>query len=86
MHGRLSPVEVSTGASRVTDDAELRPLLEVDDVAGLLGLPVATLRHWHTLSTVDLPVGPRAFRMGRHLCYTLKDVRTYIEHLRQASS
>jgi len=59
-------------------DLELLPLLGVDEVAQLLGIPKATLYRWHSLSTADVPHGPRAFRVGRYLRYTLEDVRAYI--------
>jgi predicted DNA-binding transcriptional regulator AlpA len=61
-------------------------LLGVDEVARLLGVPKATLYRWHSLSTADAPQGPRAFRVGKHLRYTLDDVRSYIEHLRLNSA
>jgi len=61
---------------------DLRPLLGVDEVAGLLGVPKATLYRWHSLSTPAALVGPRGFRVGRYLRYTLEDVRDYIDGLR----
>ncbi len=67
-------------------ELDLRPLLGVDEVAHLLGVPKATLYRWHSLSTTDAPVGPRAFRVGRYLRYTLEDVRTFIERLRVSAS
>jgi predicted DNA-binding transcriptional regulator AlpA len=69
LNGRAAPVQ----------ELDLRPLLGVDDVAHLLGIPKATLYRWHSMSTTDLPHGPRAFRVGRHLRYTIEDVRAYIE-------
>ena len=69
-----------------SEGLELRPLLAVDDVAGLLGIPKATLYRWHSRSTADAPQGPRAFRVGRHLRYTLEDVRDYIEDQRLNSA
>ena len=79
----LSPPAIKGKAVRASaEEPELRPLLGVDDVAALLGIPKATLYRWHSLSTPDAPQGPRAFRVGRHLRYTLDDVRSYIENLR----
>jgi predicted DNA-binding transcriptional regulator AlpA len=69
-----------------TDDLELRPLLGVQDVSALLGVPKATLYRWHSLTTAEVPQGPRAFRVGKHLRYTLEDVRDYIERLRRNSA
>lgn len=63
---------------RRAPDLELAPLLGVDEVSQLLGIPKATLYRWHSLSTRQVPQGPRAFRVGRYLRYTLDDVRAYI--------
>lgn len=71
---------------RAVLETDLRPLLGVDEVSHLLGVPKATLYRWHSLSTPELPVGPRAFRVGRYLRYTLEDVRSYIERLRLTAS
>ncbi len=69
-----------------TDDLDLRPLLGVAEVSQLLGVPKATLYRWHSLSSYSTPVGPRAFRVGRYLRYTLEDVRAYIQELRLNSA
>jgi predicted DNA-binding transcriptional regulator AlpA len=71
---------------RRDEDLELRPLLGIADVAQILGLPKATLYRWHSLSTPEAPIGPRAFRVGRYLRYTLGDVSSYIEGLRSSAS
>ena len=76
----------SKEAAPRAEEFELRPLLGVDEVSQLLGIPKATLYRWHSLSTLDAPQGPRAFRMGRYLRYTLEDVRNYIEQLRMHSA
>jgi predicted DNA-binding transcriptional regulator AlpA len=76
----------SKEASPRAEEFELRPLLGVEEVSQLLGIPKATLYRWHSLSTLDAPQGPRAFRMGRYLRYTLEDVRSYIEQLRMQSA
>lgn len=75
-----------SGPFRSGADLDLRPLLGVDDVAQILGLPKATLYRWHSLSTAEVPLGPRAFRVGRYLRYTLGDVKAYIEELRGSAS
>ena len=67
-------------------DLDLRPLLGVEEVSQLLGVPKATLYRWHSLSSCSTPVGPRAFRVGRYLRYTLEDVRAYIQELRLNSA
>jgi predicted DNA-binding transcriptional regulator AlpA len=76
----------SAGPAARAEEMELRPLLGVEEVSQLLGIPKATLYRWHSLSTPDAPQGPRAFRMGRYLRYTLEDVRIYIEELRMNSA
>lgn len=73
------------GNTEPSPDINLRPLLGVTDVAQILGVPKATLYRWHSLSNPDRIVGPRAFRVGRHLRYTLEDLRDYIENQRQAA-
>jgi predicted DNA-binding transcriptional regulator AlpA len=85
MHQSLRPrpdKPKSAGAISRAEEFELRPLLGVEEVSQLLGIPKATLYRWHSLSTSDTPQGPRAFRMGRYLRYTLEEVRSFIEDLR----
>lgn len=72
--------------TKLPDHLELRPLLGIAEVSQILGVPKATLYRWHSLSTRDRIYGPRAFRVGRYLRYTLDDVRTYIERLRSSAS
>lgn len=67
------------GRKTEPEDLDLRPLLGVEEVSQLLGLPGATLYRWHLRSTADAPLGPRAFRAGRYLRYTLPAVRAYIQ-------
>lgn len=74
---------LNEASSKVT---ELRPLLCVDEVATILGVPKATLYRWHTVSTPSTRVGPRAFRVGRYLRYSLEDLRAYINELRDSAS
>jgi predicted DNA-binding transcriptional regulator AlpA len=76
----------STEPATRAEELELRPLLGVEEVSQLLGIPKATLYRWHSMSTSNAPQGPRAFRMGRYLRYTLEDVRSYIEELRMNSA
>ena len=74
---------MNESTSKVT---ELRPLLCVDEVAMILGVPKATLYRWHSVSTPNTQVGPRAFRVGRYLRYSLEDLRAYINELRGSAS
>lgn len=55
-------------------------------MAYLLGVPRATLYRWQSLSSPGAPQGPRAFRVGRYLRYTLDDVQSYIEQLQRSAS
>ncbi len=66
-------------------DLDLRPLLGLDEVAYLLGVPRATLYQWQSLSSPGAPQGPRAFRVGRYLRYTLDDVQSYIDQLQNVA-
>ncbi len=68
------------------EDRELLPLLGVDDVSGILGIPKATLYRWHSMSNAGDRVGPPAFRVGRYLRYSLKDLARYIDDLRHGIS
>lgn len=86
MSSSQKPANSSLNSRRAVEDLALRPLLGVVEVAQILGLPRATLYRWHSLSTPETPIGPRAFRVGRHLRYTLGDVSTYIAELRASAS
>lgn len=66
-------------------DLNLRPLLGVSEVAQILGVPKGMLYRWHSLSSPEQIVGPRAFRVGKYLRYTLEDLRDYIETQRHAA-
>ncbi|MDE0571814.1 helix-turn-helix domain-containing protein [Demequina sp. B12] len=59
--------------------ADRGPLLDVHEVADLLGVPVATLYVWRTRGQ-----GPRGFRLGRHLRYRPSDVDAWIDFQRAA--
>lgn len=53
--------------------AEADDLLNINEVANLLRVPVATLRYWRHLGT-----GPRSFRVGRGVRYWRNDVRAWL--------
>lgn len=89
MHGQPASKGSGTDSSRDVEgaiDLDLRPLLGVDEVAYLLDVPRATLYRWQFLSSPGAPQGPRAFRVGRYLRYTLHDVQSYIEQLQRSVS
>lgn len=48
-------------------------LLSVGELAGYLGVPVATLYTWRYRGE-----GPRGFRVGRHVRYRWSDIQTWI--------
>ena len=68
-----------TVAERSDYPSELRPLLGVNEVSNILGVPRATLYRWHSMTSPGNLIGPRAFRVGRHLRYSLDDLATNIE-------
>ena len=68
------------------EQTELRPLLGVQEVSDILGVPKATLYQWHSFATRGHSIGPRAFRVGRHLRYSLEDLAAYINALRDDAS
>ncbi|MDQ3157050.1 MAG: helix-turn-helix domain-containing protein [Actinomycetota bacterium] len=49
-------------------------LLTIDEAAGLVRAPVATLRYWRHLGT-----GPRSFRVGRAVRYWRGDVTAWLQ-------
>jgi len=66
-------------------DLDLRPLLGVDEVAYLLGVPRPPCTGRQSLSSPGAPQGSRAFRVGRYLRYTLDDVQSYIDQLQRSA-
>jgi predicted DNA-binding transcriptional regulator AlpA len=57
----------------------LSPLWTVDDVALHLGVPIRTLYKWRRLN-----VGPRSFKVGRHIRYRAEDVSVWLDEHGQA--
>ncbi|MFJ2553106.1 helix-turn-helix domain-containing protein [Microbacterium sp. NPDC087591] len=55
----------------------LEPLLDVNELAGYLGVPVSTVYDWRTRS-----LGLPAYRFGKHLKFAVSDVRIWIEQQR----
>ena len=51
----------------------LEPLWSIDDLAGYLGVPVATIYDWRTNGK-----GPVAHRIGKHLKFAVSDVRVWM--------
>ena len=61
--------ELLADVPRVDDE-----LLTIEEVAGIVRAPVATLRYWRHLGT-----GPRSFRVGRGVRYWRMDVTTWLQ-------
>jgi DNA-binding transcriptional MerR regulator len=58
----------------MTDQSESRTrLLTITEAAEIARAPVATLRYWRHLG-----VGPRSFRLGRHVVYRADDLDAWI--------
>ena len=49
-------------------------LLRIEDVAGMTGIPVATLRFWRHEGR-----GPHSAKLGRRVVYRLSDVEAWID-------
>lgn len=49
-------------------------LIDTEQLAAYLGVPVATIYDWRTRG-----IGPRAYRVGRHLRFSVTDVAEWIE-------
>ena len=50
-------------------------LLRPEEVAGILGVPVATLYGWRYRQ-----IGPKALKVGRHLRYRPEDLDRFIQN------
>ena len=59
----------------------LEPLLDVRELAEYLGVPVSTVYDWRTNGR-----GPAAYRVGKHLKFTVSDVRAWVEQQRDPSA
>ncbi len=86
MHDPNRSPRPDVGPRRGADQTELRPLLGVQEVSDILGVPKATLYQWHSLATRGHSIGPKAFRVGRHLRYSMEDLNAYIKALRDNAS
>ncbi len=52
----------------------IEPLLTIDDLARLLGVPVPTIYAWRYRGE-----GPRGYKVGRHVRYRLAEVNAWLE-------
>ncbi|MHA3722556.1 helix-turn-helix transcriptional regulator [Leucobacter sp. HY1910] len=58
--------------------AQLEPLLDIEELANYLGIPVATIYDWRVRGH-----GPRAHRLGKHLKFALSDIQTWMAEQRE---
>lgn len=49
------------------------PLVKPQEVADFLGMPVATIHNWRARG-----IGPRAYRIGKHVRYRLSEVEAWV--------
>lgn len=52
----------------------IEPLLTIEDLARLLGVPVPTIYAWRYRGE-----GPRGYKVGRHVRYRLAEVNSWLE-------
>ncbi|MGV2984179.1 helix-turn-helix transcriptional regulator [Microbacterium sp. AGC85] len=57
---------------------ELEPLLNVNELAAYLGVPVSTIYDWRTNGK-----GPRAYRFGKRIMFGANDVRAWMDTMRE---
>lgn len=58
----------------------LPQLLDVPELSTYLGVPVSTIYDWRTRG-----LGPRAYRFGKHLKFSVADVAEWIESQRDSA-
>lgn len=59
----------------------LEPLLNIDELAGYLGVPVSTIYDWRTNGK-----GPRAYRFGKRIMFGITDIRTWMDAMREPAA
>lgn len=52
-------------------------ILTIDEVAGIVRAPIATVRYWRHLG-----IGPRSFKLGRRVVYRRDDLDAWIAQQR----
>jgi excisionase family DNA binding protein len=56
----------------------LEPLIDVEELAEYLGVPVTTIYDWRTRGK-----GPQAYRFGKRLKFAVSDVRAWLAAQRE---
>ena len=64
-----------------TDAWGLEPLMDINQLASYLGIPISTVYDWRMRGK-----GPTAYRFGKHLKFAISDVRAWIAEQREPSS
>lgn len=59
----------------------LEPLLNIDELAGYLGVPVSTIYDWRTNGK-----GPRAYRFGKRIMFGITDIRAWMDTMREPAA
>lgn len=54
-------------------------LLRIEEVAGLTGVPMSTLRFWRLQSKPGKPIGPKSAKFGRRIVYREADVKAWVD-------
>ncbi len=72
-----TPSTVALTSSPTPDGLE--PLLSIETLAEYVGVPVVTIYRWRTEGK-----GPCAVRIGRHLKFSLSDVRAWLQTVRES--
>ena len=71
-----------TSSSTASTDAwGLEPLMDINELASYLGIPISTVYDWRVRGK-----GPTAYRFGKHLKFAISDVRAWIAEQREPSS
>ena len=66
--------------TETTTGRGLEPLMNIEELAKYLGVPVATIYDWRVAGK-----GPCAIRVGRSLKFAVPDVRDWLAHHRETS-
>ena len=59
----------------------LEPLLNIDELADYLGVPVSTIYDWRTNGK-----GPRAYRFGKRIMFGITDIRAWMDTMREPAA
>ena len=58
----------------------LEPLLNINELADYLGVPVSTIYDWRTNGK-----GPRAYRFGKRIMFGVTDIHAWMDTMREPS-